>query len=491
MRSLRLVALLAIPAQAAFSQQPSALQGPDKDLTLEEAIATAQRNNPALHQTQNNVRNFDSQVRSAYGALLPTASTGIRTTFNQGGTQYVNGVPLPGSNGDYYQSGYSIGLNYNINASAAYAPRAAKAFRSAAEVDVTSSAEFVRAQVTQDYITALQSEALAAVLDSLVQTAAGQVNLVTAKMEAGAGTIIDVRGAEVALGQAQVNALTTHNKAQVDKLRLFQTMGIRADTNAKLTTTFSVARPSFSLDSVLDIARRANPDITARKLRADASQLQVRVAQSNYLPSLNLNTGWGWNAFGYTDSEILALKAQASAESAYNGCLRQDSLRAGAGLPHLSCGSPTLSAAQLADERAKNQPFKFTKSPFSLTATISLPIFDGFRREQQMQQARVSRDNAVYDLRARQLQLETDVTQFYLNLVTAAKTVELQTQIAAKAAEDLALNEASYRVGAKTFLDVSTTRATYEKAQIDRVNSIYEYHKAFAALENAVGRPLR
>ena len=60
--------------------------------------------------------------------------------------------------------------------------------------------------------------------------------------------------------------------------------------------------------------------------------------------------------------------------------------------------------------------------------------------------------------------------------MTAAKTVELQTQIAAKAAEDLALNEASFRVGAKTFLDVSTARATYEKTQIDRVNAIYEYH---------------
>ena len=29
-----------------------------------------------------------------------------------------------------------------------------------------------------------------------------------------------------------------------------------------------------------------------------------------------------------------------------------------------------------------------------------------------------------------------------------------------------------------------------EQAQIDRINSVYDYHKAFAALENAVGRPL-
>src|SRR6185503_1529741 len=123
--------------------------------------------------------------------------------------------------------------------------------------------------------------------DTLVQTAAGQLNLVTAKMEAGAGTIIDIRTAEVALGQAQVQSLTVHNNAQVDKLRLFQTMGVPADINTKLTTTFTVAQPTFSLDSVLDIARRANPDIAAKKLRVEASNLQVRVSQSSYMPSLN------------------------------------------------------------------------------------------------------------------------------------------------------------------------------------------------------------
>ena len=44
---------------------------------------------------------------------------------------------------------------------------------------------------------------------------------------------------------------------------------------------------------------------------------------------------------------------------------------------------------------------------------------------------------------------------------------------------------------AVTFLDVTTSRGTYEQAQIDRLNAIYDYHKAFAALESAVGRPLR
>ena len=94
-------------------------------------------------------------------------------------------------------------------------------------------------------------------------------------------------------------------------------------------------------------------------------------------------------------------------------------------------------------------------------------------------------------MRARNLQINTDVAQAYYTLLTDAKTVELQTQNATKASEELAAAQERYKVGAATFLDVTVARGTFEKAQIDRVNSIYEYHKAFAALENAVGRPLR
>lgn len=492
MRSLRLVAFLAIPAQVAFGQQQPSATVRGTTLTLEEAINIAKQNNPQLVQTQNGVRNLDAQIRTTYGQLLPSATVGMGTTFNQGGTQYVNGVALPGGSSDSYQSGYNLSLRYSVAAAAAYAPRAARASRDAGQADVENTAEFVRASVTQQYIAAAQNEAQAAVLDSLVQTAQGQLDLVNAKMKVGAGTIIDVRTAEVAVGQAQVNALTAHNSAQVAKLRLYQTLGVPANIDVNLTTTFDISQPTFKLDELLNMAQRVNPDLAAKKSRQFASQMNVRVAQANYLPSLSFSTGFGANAFGYTSSDILALKAQAQASAGYSNCVSYDSLRTGAGLPKAgNCGSPTLNDVQLAAARAQNQPFKFSKAPFSLNASISLPLFNGFAREQNLEQARVNRDNATYDVRARTLQITTDVTQAYLNLVTSAKTVELQTQIAAKAAEDLALNEASFRVGAKTFLDVSTARATYEKTQIDRVNAIYQYHYNFAALENAVGRPLR
>jgi outer membrane protein len=152
-----------------------------------------------------------------------------------------------------------------------------------------------------------------------------------------------------------------------------------------------------------------------------------------------------------------------------------------------------LSSDQITAIRSSNNqfPFKFNRNPIGVSATLSLPIFNNYQREAQIEQAKVLRDNALYDVRNRNLQLTTEVTQAYLTLVTDARTVQLQEQNAAKATEELAFAEESYKVGAKTFLDVTIARGTYEQALIARVNAIYEYHKAFAALEGAVGRPLR
>src|SRR5262249_28320509 len=240
-----------------------------------------------------------------------------------------------------------------------------------------------------------------------------------------------------------------------------------------------------------ELARRANPDVAAKKSREYSAQQQIRVAQASYLPSVSLSTGYGANAFGYANSQALADQSLAGAASSFRNCMLTDSIRVGAGLKAIPCGTGTLTDAQQAAIRATNKPFNFAKAPYGVSAFFSIPIFNGFAREGQIEQARVAYENAAYDVKARNLQLTTDVTQQYLNLVTAAKTVELQTQIAAKAAEDLALSEASFKVGAKTFLDVTQARGLYEQAQIARVNAIYDYHRVFAALESAVGRPLR
>ena len=463
-------------------------------LTLDEAIALARQNNPLFLTTSNERKSADAQVRQAYGALLPSSNAQFYSAYQQGGDIFVNGGSLAVGS-DQLQSQYFLGLNYRVNAGTLVQPRAARANRTAADADITGAAETLRSNVTQQYITALRAEASANLQDTLVQVQRANLELAKARVAVGADNILAVRRAEVAHGQAEVAALTQHNTAEVEKVRLFQQMGVQPERDVKLTTTFAIATPRFTLDSVLDLARRANPAVRALHEREVAAGWNVRVAQSSYTPTLSLSTGWSGTSFQYTNSDFPVQQAISSNERSFAGCMSQDSIRTALNMTSLGCSArfAPLTATQQDAIRSSNNafPFKFQRSPLAFSALLSIPIFDNFQREQRVEQAQVDRDNARLNVRSRELQMTADVTQGYLNLVTAARTVELQEVNAQRAREELTYAQERYRVGAATFLDVTTASGSFVQAQVDRVNAIYEYHRAYAALEAAVGRPLR
>jgi outer membrane protein len=494
MRILPFAALaLAAIAPVLQAQNPTTRPASGALLTLDEAITLARRNNPVYLSQSSNRRTADAAVRSARGALLPSADASFGTRYQQGGQQVFNGLSFSNSS-NAVQSSYGLNLNYRVNSATFVSPKAAMANRDAIEADINGSSEQLRATVTQQYLSVLQAQARSALQDTLVKTAETQLELAKAKLSVGSGTSLDIRRAEVALGQTQVALLTARNNVEVEKLRLFQQLGVAQPSDVQLTTDFPVNPPTFSIDSLLELARQQNPAIVALRARERAAGLNIRVAKAAYTPTLNLSTGWGGNSYQYTDSDYLVNQARGSVMNQLASCLSQDSLRTRVGLPTQNCNSRyVFTDAQAAAIRSSNSqfPFKFERSPLALTASLSLPVFDNFNREERVQRAAVERDVAVYNVKAKDLAMTADVTQAYLTLKTAAQTVALQEQNATKAKEELSYAEERYKVGASTFLDVVTSRGTYEQALIDRVNAIYDYHKAFAALENAVGRPLR
>lgn len=493
MRSLLSAALLALASQIVAAQAP-AVTTADGVLTLDEAIAAARRNNPLFLQTLNDRLLADAQVKNAQFSLLPSVNSSFGAEYNQGGDQFLGGAVISSSS-NAVSSSYSLGVNYSVNGATLMAPRAARAQRDAVDADIEGTSEQLRAQVTQQYLTVLQAQARAAVQDTLVATAQAQLDLANARVAAGAATVLDIRRAEVGLGQAQVQALQARNGVAIERLRLFQQMGLEAPPGVTLVTEFPVQEPTFSLDSLVQLARARHPALDAMRLRERASDVGVRQARSAYTPTLSLSTGWGGRSYQFTDDDYLVERTQAQLAGAQAQCFSSDSVRAALGLPSLNCSGPRYQfTPEMAEQiRADNNafPFGFNRSPFGVSARLSLPIFDNWSRELRVQQAQVQREDVRYQVRARELQATSDVTQAYLTLVTAARTVALQEQVARQAREELAFAAERYRVGAATFLDVTTSRSSYEQAQIDRINSVYDYHKAFAALENAVGRPLR
>lgn len=489
MRFTLLVSIALVAAPVGAQMRDSITAGPA--LSLDDALALARRNNPDLQQVLETRRTARANQYAAYGALLPSADASLGGQYQQGGRQIYNGVTL-GTNPNTIGSNYSLSLAYSLNASSVIAPRVAAANRDAVEADITGSTESLRSVVTQQYLTVLQASAKADLADTLVAAAQAQVELARARAAVGSATSLDVQRAEVDLATQQVQALQARNQIEIEKLRLFQRMGVDQPANVNLTSQFTIAQPTLNIDQLLSLARGQNPQVVALRAREKASVLSVRQSRTAYTPSLNVQTGWGGYTQRYTDTDALIAGARANVVSGYESCLTSNFARSGVGLSTRPCSNTFTAADEAAIRQSNDQyPFNFTKSPWSVRAAVSLPLFNGFQRELRVEEAIASRNNTRTQVRARELQLNAEVTGAYLTLNTSLKSIALQEQNAARARDELRLTEERYRVGAATFLDVTQARATYERAESDRINAVYDYHKAFAALESAVGRPLR
>jgi outer membrane protein len=87
--------------------------------------------------------------------------------------------------------------------------------------------------------------------------------------------------------------------------------------------------------------------------------------------------------------------------------------------------------------------------------------------------------------------VRSDVHARYLALRTSFQAIAVQASSREAARDQLRLAQERYRVGAGSALEVSDAQNAVQMAEGDYINAVYDYHKAIAALEAAVGRSLR
>lgn len=472
----------------------AAAQSSPSTLTLDDAIGIAKKNNPVYQQQLSGRTRAALALRSAYGAFLPGADASFGTGYRQGKPEVFGGVAF-GATSDIISSNWGLNFNARVSAATFSEVRRAKANVDAAEADVAAAELGLRSAVVAQFLTALQSEASLTLQDSLLKKVQLDLELAKARTDVGSGTALDVKRAEVAVGQQQVAALRARNAAEVEQLRLFQQLGVTRPGPVSLVPLTTATAPSFEIGQLLETARKSNPTLQAYQSRQSAASIGVKSARSAYTPTVSLGLQLGGYSTQYKNADVLVSAAQNQTMSSLASCFTTDSLRRGAGMSSIAakCNAIQFMPTQAQAIRDANNtfPFEFTSSPYNLGLTVSLPLFDKFGREQRLQEAQIARDNAGYDVRRQELQLTADVTSAWTSLLAAYRTVGLQEQNAAAAQEALTLAQARYRVGASTFVELVQSRNEYERASTDRIGAIYDYHRAWAALESAVGRPLR
>jgi outer membrane protein len=369
----------------------------------------------------------------------------------------------------------------------------ARANRSSTDAQVAAAAYTLDSDVTRDYLTAMRSRDAAAVARQSLETARESKKFADARLAGGAVTPLDQAQADVAVGRAEVTLVQAENTYQSDKLRLLQRLGLSLDRDVELTSQFAVFDPTWSREDLLRMALGNHPQLRAARAAEDASVASVRAAKMAYLPSLFLGAGWSGSTREVGDRNAIINSAQSGVENQRTSCISNNRLRVLLGDPQQDCSrfvyTPDIEAAALASNNLF--PFDFTGQPPSFSASVTIPIFDGLSRERTMQQARAAAEDARHNRRAAELNQQTQVATTYGNVMAARRSVDIEQRNVATAALALNLARERYRLGGGQFMDLAN--AQQAKAQADQayLTTLYAFHENVAALEAAVGQPLR
>ena len=509
--TLLLAATTAVPAS--IMAQP-ARPAPTTSMSLAQALDQAQRMSPAYRQTLNDAGAARWAVRNAYGSLLvPSVSVSGSLGYEGAGSSQFGGAVFNQSS-PTLNSGYGLQLDWRFSGATLTAPGQQKANREAIGEDINNALVGLRYEVVFQYLTVLQAAAQTDVARQQVARNTDFLALAQARFQVGQATILDVKQAQVLKGQADVAVLRAVQAENEAKLELHRRIGVDAPidiASVGLSDSFPVTEPTWKLDQLLGLAAEQNPALRSTRARESSADWGLRAQKSRFLPTMNVSAGWNGYTQEFTRSSVLLGQQLGQAQQSLQNCDFQNSLVRslpgggvggvpGAGtvadckaLVGLDATGDRLSpeAESRLLERNNVFPFNFSSQPFSARLQISLPIFDGFQRDLSVSQARAQRDDTRELVRARSLQVRTDVKGRHLALQTSYQAIAVQGENRDAARDQLRLAQDRYRLGSGSTLEVSDAQNAVQRAEGDYVTAVYEYHKAIAALELAVGRPLR
>ncbi len=469
------------------------------NLTLDEALSIAHRNNPTYLQSANDRDLADWDVRQAWGQLLPTASASTSASWQGPGNQQFGAITLGdlgfGGLPSYYTSSYRLSLNYNLSWSNILAPSQAKASRRATEANVRASEATLISQVTTGYLDVLRQQEGVAVAEQQIENALLNLRLAQGRREVGSATAIDVGRAQVQLGRDSVALLQAQNAFTTARMRLMQQMGISGDRDVTLTSTFELSQPSWTLDELYQQALANNPTLVARRSTKKAADVAVSSARSAYYPSLSISTGLSGFTREASSTSLQIAQAQAQVAQAVDQCARTNDLysRLADPLPPMDCTQYAFTDQDRQSIISQNDqfPFNFQKSPFTVSVGLSVPIFQGLSRQRNLEAAKIQRQDAAQQVRQQEIALQADLSVGLANVKTAYQSALLEERNQQLAGEQLRLARERYQVGSITFVDLVDAQTVKAQADRDRIAAVYAYHDAVTNLETLVGASLR
>ncbi len=260
---------------------------------LDKCINYAIEHNISVKSRQNDVASSQQSVTDAKSRYLPTLSANAGQSWNIG-----RGLTAENTYADRNTSNFQWGASFNLPVFSGLSTTRQVAYAKANLATVTEQYEAAKEDISINVITAylqvLYCKELNEVAKGQVELSEHEFTRREALLEAGKIPEIDMLEAKSQLAQDELNMTQTANDirlALVDLAQLLELDDIESFDVVPLDAESSLL--TMTPDDIFDAAMQHNHTILAARNNIIASEKNISLAKTGYIPTVNFNAGLG------------------------------------------------------------------------------------------------------------------------------------------------------------------------------------------------------
>jgi outer membrane protein len=247
--------------------------------------------------------------------------------------------------------------------------------------------------------------------------------------KAGTRARYDLTKASVEVSNARLELIKAQSDVKLAREQLNVAMGITVNFDYDIHDNLSFRVYPVNFDDALVKANQKRPDLNSLVSQLAAAEKNLELIKKDYLPRIDAQAG-------YT---------------------------AGGTVNPLSQG-------------------------WNAGVTMSVNLFEGMVTKNKIEEQNAAINKIKAKITAQKLQIRQDIKKAYLNLEKAEKTITVAKLQVQQATENLELVSFKYIAGISNPLEVTDATVSYSDAQLKHIRALYDYKKAEANIEKAMGK---
>jgi len=410
--------------------------GSQRSLTMEDCIEMALEKNPDHNISRQALRATTGDLFAAWGLYAPNVFAGFGLSQSNLSHLFTSttGISTRMSTISKASSG-SFGISFILfnQAEKYFGLKNAYYLRGSRRSKLQGSELIVVNDVRAAYFNVLRQEKLLEAAREQAEQLSEQLRRAEKRFSLGEVTKLDVLQAQIDLQNQELLILEYENLLVTAKMDLDQVAGGGLGIDFSLADEFEIREYRFDIEELVTEALEKHPELESLLLEIKLQRGNLWIGRLAYLPTLTTTLGYARNEEGLT----------------------------------------------FTPNTGRNR---------SVTFTAKWNIFQGFLRFQQNRYAQVTVDSLKYESIKTRLTIARNVRESYLELLRLSERNITLAESKRMAAESLRLERRRYELGSSSMVELRIAQADYLQAEVDFINSIYDYHEALSTLSLNVGR---